>query len=582
MPPLVARQWQVVMGAPATIGTLFRPRRLFTPTVAAVWRSYARQAKPSKSVSRPIVPLNSAIIIPASVPDARPADLIHFIQPVLRKHISKETFCVFLVTPSFAPWLLNDAVFLEKALHQAYSKLWCGSNETEPPPFQIRALCAVVDKLPTGRAFRSAATIGDEVARRMVEPPVAEAGFEGIAYATLPATASVSSTAPVSSDKAAIDFIVNEHTADGNKNSDVLRVPLANTVFQTGTATTMTFSTWKARSTTERLELVTKSSISHHGVRIAGRDRAVDRTVSALSIPLVPLTVPRRVEGCMGNIIRRVTGPEGNALTASSELEEVVPRFFKSRGESAQATTAWALVIPGPMSETMSLRTKKLLATLQTNSEVNHEGNDLWERLWQDDPPAWNTLVPTALAEGARLHRVLSGGGGWGKKAGLLSLDPVPTSDHAHQQSPGEIPSMLEDPQDFASTLTPVVQDGDFVQFFVSPGLGAGAGGSEPNGLAEFLALPKQDIFGWEFGTIPSTVDSLPGGSWQHTNSTSNEVSVFKNTFGALAEGGLMLTQRILAKKGETASAMGATIVDVPFSRFWAVELSDKGGSNRD
>ncbi|KAF1849404.1 uncharacterized protein K460DRAFT_90347 [Cucurbitaria berberidis CBS 394.84] len=580
MPPLVARQWQVLRGAPAAIGTLGRTQRLSGIPCASAWRSYAQQSTPDEKTLGHIVPLNSAILIPASIPNAQPAELIHFIRPVIRKRISKETFCVFLVTPAFAPWLLNDEVFLRKALLQAYSELWKGPSANNRYP-DIHALCAVVDKLPVGRAFKFETTLGDEISRRTTEPPVAETGLEGIAYVTLPATASVSSTAPSSSEKGAIDFVLNEHTAGEQIISDSLRLPLANTIFQTGTPTTMTLTSWKSRGTTERLKLLSKTNVSHHGIRIAGRNQYVDQIIPTLSIPLVPLTVPRRVEGCMGNIIRRIVNSDGESVTASSELEGVVPRFFKSRGEPAQATSAWALVIPGSMAASMSARTTRLLAKVLDKSEKGVDKRDeLWERLWRSDPPCWNMLVSKALAEGARLHRVLSGGGGWGKKAGLLSLDPVPASDALDQLNAHDLPSILSDPEDFASTLTPVIHDGDFIQFFTLPNSKIDVEANyQLDSLEKLTVLPKQNSWGWEFGTIPSTADSMPGGSWQHTTSTSRKVSVFENSFGALAEGGLTLTRRFPGKEGGSSPSVGTTMVDVPFSRFWAVEVADKANS---
>ncbi|CAO2651891.1 Nn.00g001740.m01.CDS01 [Neocucurbitaria sp. VM-36] len=583
MPPLVARQWKVLRGAPAITGLLCRTQQLSRPTFVATRRSCAQQSKPNEKQTRQPVPLNGAILIPASVPDAQPAEVIQSILPVVRERVAKESFCVFLVTPSFAPWLLKDEVFLQKALVRTYGELWKESHKETPMPSQIHALCAVVDKLPAGRAFKSGATVEDELSRRTKQPPVAQPGFEGIAYVTLPVTASVSSNAPSSSEKGAIDFIVSERKADGERLSDVVRLPLANTVFQTGKPTTMMLSSWEPCHTTERLQLISKTDLSYHGIRIAGRDQSIDCIMSSLSIPLIPLTVARRVEGCMGNIIRRIISSEGESVTASSELEKVVPQFFKSRGEPAQATIAWALVLPQALAKTTNARTMRLLANLLTKSEKGENKQvERWERLWRSDPPLWNTLVSTALAEGARLHRVLSGGGGWGKKAGLLSLDPVPISEVKDQPSSDGFPSMFGDPEDFASTLTPVVQDGDFIQFYVLPNSKIDTEAGQVNGLEDLAVLPKNDAWGWELGTIPSTVDSMPGGSWQHTSSASENVSVFRNSFGALAEGGLTLTRRFETKDGESGPSVGTTVVDVPFSRFWAVEVVGKVSSTED
>jgi hypothetical protein len=482
-----------------------------------------------------------------------------------------------LVTPSFAPWLLQDDIFVAKAIRRAYSKAFTGAHGR----LTIQALCAVVDKLPVGTAFQPGASLEDEVARRALAPHVGETGSEGVAFVTLPAAASVSSISPRSSEKGAIDFTFSGPAAGNHAYSDTWRLPLANTVFQTGAPTTMFFSTWHLHCEQKHLEVVKKTDISHHGIAATASSDSSDQLLSALSIPLVPLTFPRKVEGCMGNIIRRVVGSDEKSVTASSELEKVVPQFFKARGEPAQPTTAWALVVPQSKQKMVQQRTMRLLSKRISNKEKGTDVTEvLWERLWQQ-PGAWNRLVPIALAEGARLHRVLSGGGGWGKKAGLLSLDPVPVSE--------EIPIRMEDatsafdgPGDFSTALTPVVQDGDCIQFFISPTPPSQAAAEEHNGLEVLKSLSKERSRGWELGTVPSTVDSIPGGSWQHVGSDPKYVAVFRHTFGALAEGGMTLTRRLRARQKDPFFTVATTTVDVPYSRFWTVELTNQQGSTKD
>ena len=494
------------------------------------------------------------------------------INPVSHANVTTDTFCVFLVTPSFAPWLHDDSFFLYEAVRRAYSKAFTGA----PGRLTIQALCAVVDKLPAGRAFTPAAPFDDEVVRRNSEPPVNDPGYEGIAFATLPAAASISSTSPTSPTKGAIDFVLSGQTTKENIYSDTWRLPLANTVFQTGMPTTMHLSQWGLLPERKFVGLEKKTDISHHGIGLTAAGEPAGQPRSALSIPLLPLTLPRRVEGCMGNIIRRVVGPNQESVTASAELEKVVPQFFKSRGEPSQPTTAWALVIPKSQKLEVARRTKKLLTKRIANNEM---GSDLhaalWERLWQSDPAAWDKLVPWALREGARLHRVLSGGGGWGKKAGLLSLDPVPTSE--------EIPIRMEDatsgfdgPGDFSTALTPVVQDGDAIQFFISPTSSNKADVVEHKEFEKLKSTPKDRTWGCELGTIPSTVDSIPGGSWQHIGSGRQYVAIFNHSFGALAEGGMTLTRRLRVAPGAPLSTLSTTTIDVPYSRFWTVDVTDQ------
>jgi hypothetical protein len=537
-------------------------------------RAYSQQAPPPATPIRTVLPRNSAIIIPSSV-NVHPDRLIDQIPNIPPELVARDRFCVLLVTPSFAPWLVNDDVILARALHRAYGLRQSVGGRTGR--HTIQALCAVVDRLPAGRASTRGATLDDEVAQRSLQPPVGQAGYEGIAFAALPSLCSIPSQSPRSSEMGAIDFTVSGNTSEGGIYTDTLRLPLANTVFQTGTPSTMHLSTWTLLPEQRSLGLENKVDVSHHGVSVIGSDARSGHSLSALSIPLLPLTLPRQVEGCMGNIIRRVAGPDNETVTASSELEKVVPLFFKSRGEPPQPTTAWALVIPKALTQEIKGQTLRDLSKRLTKQEQGQNMHDaLWERLWRSDPTEWNRIVPYALAKGARLHRVLSGGGGWGKKAGLLSLDPVPVSE--------EVPIRMEDatsgfdgPGDFSSALTPVVEDGDTIQFFISPTKSA----AEQDELKTLKATPKNNTWGWELGTVPSTIDSIPGGSWQHTDD-SNYIAVFKHSFGALAENGLTLTRRFQVTPHQPSSTLAMTTIDVPYSRFWSVELAGKESSTED
>jgi hypothetical protein len=479
-----------------------------------------------------------------------------------------------LVTPSFAPWILDDSAFVASAVHRVYSKM-LGASPTEP--FTVQTLCAVVDKLPAGRAISPGAKLEDVLEQRTKKTPSGQTGYEGIAYATFAASASVPSTSPQSSEKGAIDFVLSSQIPEKALSSDIWRLPLANTVFQTGTTSTMHLSTWQLDPDTQRFQLEKKTNITHHGIEMSVPGTGSGQTLSALAIPLLPLTYPRGVEGCMGNIIRRVTGPDGASVTASSELEKVVPEFFKARGEPAQPTTVWALVVPAAERKNTRMRTSRHLRKRVANKEKKQAPEVLmWERLWQSERTTSNALVSKALAEGGRLHRVLSGGGGWGKKAGLLSLDPVPVDD--------EIPIRMEDatsgfegPGDFSSVLTPVVQDGDAIQFFISPPPPV-----EADTIEALQSLPKTRAWGWELGTVPSTVDSIPGGSWQHAESHSTYLAVFKNSFGALTEGGITHTQRRREEPRAPLSILAKTTIDVPYSRFWNVQTASEEGSTGD
>lgn len=546
-----------------------------------------------------IVPVNSATIIPASITAAKPEHFVDQITPIAPSAgFSKHNMVVFLVTPSFAPWLLDQGVFVEKALAKLYKHL-PDSNGTLP---KIFAKAAVVDRLPEAMNIRSDSgrdAMRGEFENRARQPPIAETGYEGVAYVVLPSKADTIAQPKVSGEIGCIDFIAHTHTNTEGKHYDRVRVPLANTVFQTGQPSTLISTKWEWSRDNSRLELQSRTQYKTLSINLSSEvaepgssvnQPSASREAPVLSIPLLPLTVPRQVDGHMGNIIRGIVGPSEAKMTASTELERVVPQYFKARGEPAQATSAWALVIPkgeahAVINDTRQLVLRRIGKSLESLSPEDYEVSEQqgFESLWQQQPPSLNVMVQEALKRGARLHKVLSGGGGWGKKAGLLSLDPVPIGAPVKERpSKDGMTGDYESVDEFSTALKPVVEDGDFIQFFISTASPV----QERDDADAFQHLKKIEettgghAWSWEFGVIPSTVDSIPGGSWQHTANTSQEMAVFRGSFGALTEGGLTLMRgrNIDRSLGVAKEDLHTTTVDVPFSRWSAVRLRPRNG----
>lgn len=475
------------------------------------------------------------------------------------------------MTPSFATWLLDDQDFLQKALRRAYAHLL---DRNETPYARIHALCAVVDKLPESRPIGNIDNLKEENLQRIQYPAVQETGHEGIAYATLRPSASLPTSSSVGPDKAAISFVASEQSDhNGGHFSDSIRLPLANTVFQTGSPTMMTYSTWEKAKGSQDFTLKEKRNISHHGIRMQAENN-IQSTV--LSVPLVPLSKPRQVEASMGNILRRVTGPNGQSITASQELEQHVPKYFSARGEPSQATTVWALVM-GP-EKTLEANPETCFFLQRTQaSEGSNDLQDqseakLWENLWKQDPPSWTPSVPVALKSGARLHRVLSGGGGWGKKAGLLSLDPIPTME---ANSADGLSDFDENGPNLDSALQQVARPGDWIQFFISPSVPV-------KGEAIADSHDGKQVWGLELGTIPSTTDAMPVVPGEAETAGGNKISVFKSTFGALAEEGMVISRSFKLDQGNSFSTIGSSTVDVPFSRFSALNWRTESSPEED
>lgn len=460
-----------------------------------------------------------------------------------------DRLAVFLFTPSFAQWATRSDTFLQSAIDRLYkNQAYC----------TIAALAAVVDKLPVP------CSIPAPQDQHGLE------GFEGVSYSFLANTGQrieapesrISENGSLSFHHKAQPAVTGELLEDDYARSNIIRVPLANTVFQTGRPVTLFSSSWSKDKPSDTPSCKTWTQLSNHTLEIRNQsDDSTTQTVSSMSIPLIPLTFPRKIEAGMGNIVRRIIGSDQKSMTASTELENVVPRYFKARGQSPQAISVWALVTPETIVDSVSRITASVL-----NGEAS-EGwefsNEAWATLWKTGKPIPENLVDSAIAKGARLHRVLSGGGGWGKKAGLLALDPDISYDESFSSPAVEDNTDRFSAMDTWGVVHEFVRPGEFVQFFTLH--------PDPAKFANTLSRKAN----WEFGTISSTMDSIPTSSSQAVSPGTSSVAIYPNYFGALTESALTIVERrtLDSEKAEAWEVVNATKIDVPHTRFCTAEL---------
>ncbi|KAJ2977483.1 hypothetical protein NUW58_g7800 [Xylaria curta] len=285
----------------------------------------------------------------------------------------------------------------------------------EDENFMSAFLATLSKPLGTGQANRSSlhvlsgVTDGLSPYRLSSEP---RSGFSVLCGPTdriLPGLWGKDSFASTSQDSTAcVSFVTNPLV----RNTGALEVivPLANTVFQNGRRSTLHASRWDT-SADGSMTLHTRHPKTTQ--RIAEKGDSVNHTLPI--IPLLPLTPPRRIVAGLGNIVRQVE-VDGSATPASKELEAIIPKIFEERAQrdptsSPRPIGVWCWVIPPHLVEAKKFDNLKLFqaGSSQTETEIAMASMELFSEL---------------LSSGCRLHKILSGGGGWGLKQGLLSLDP--------------------------------------------------------------------------------------------------------------------------------------------------------------
>ena len=335
----------------------------------------------------------------------------------------------------------------------------------------------------------------------------------------------------------------------GNERSYMISLPLAQTLFSTGRTTTMQLTCFAPTSEdNHRLQLVHREELHSAGLRLPFKfpeyNESVALEVSA-HFPLTPLTPPRPISDCLGNVIKTISafpryGPnrsnqtkhlnEPTDQTASRELEEAISAHFTKQNVPPEAVEVYALIIPSKggdfaLRDTVRERYKCARSLIQFSRETTTGFG----------PVTIDQGIRDLIIQGkARLCKVLSGGGGWGEKKGLLSLDPdsyaspgptrgrkVTKSDKDH--------GGLDWPKDENTMgmegLKPVVKIGESVMFFLASSksryLPARSANSRTGAIVSQLrfAEPWNAMYSPNemrtdhhtvLGTVPSVMDAVP------------------------------------------------------------------------
>ncbi|CAD0088512.1 unnamed protein product [Aureobasidium vineae] len=504
---------------------------------------------------------------------------------------------LLLVTPSYAASLRKQSHVIQQALTRIFpikeldksTRSTLGGDSREA----VRLVAAVVDRLPKPSDL-SASAVGDT-------------GSEGIALRLIanenpiwkPELAVGDVRQPILSDNKFrfLSFHLND-TSTPPHMLPIVQLPLANTIFHNGLSSTLIWRKYAVQQGGKGLLQIDEQVCDSHRVKLPQQPGQTENNTFALSVPLVPLTSARSVVACMGNIIRRLSansglGPQDDtkeAILASHELEQSVTSYHETRGLSPRAVSVWALVIPE----------KTFTGGLSMAAKVLGDRNlpELWKTGSDHDSDPSQPNLLTLLQHGARLHKVLSGGGGWGKKAGLLSLDP----DSGYGQHPAweEIAPAQQTEPEYIQGLSPVPTDlhrawgfepqelpsivnkGDYIQFYISPSASSEETPAQSETNTNASHYTTSNVKTVEFGSIPSTVDDMPSSNASPAAAQS-VVQTYPNHFGALSETGIAMFFGLQSDKESSSNTHNATDaatkVDVPFGRFRSRSQSSTASS---
>lgn len=460
---------------------------------------------------------------------------------------------MLLVTPAHIRLLDGDSAFIPSLFQTAVEKA--------KPWQEFDLLAAVVDRIPQTSSTSSYRSRGSHAADAEASPDIrAEDGSEGISVAILDSRAAAPdlwSIKDISNERETMTIQqrctlsfslppspgmrtqIFDKSASQPLVERMLQLPVANTVFQNGRTSTLFAQKWvvsfRAEFTSEHMSSE-KTWLPHQTVHMdtifadEGRRLQLD---TLLHSRLLPITPARTVTAAVGNIVRKISGGDASAesLPASEELERAISTAIEQGQVLAQHPGVWALVRP------------QRYAALDRPAQFQSNIRDMTEY---------------AVLSGARLHKVLSGGGGWGEKHGLLALDPDSDYSRHHHASGPSFGNEQDIRAENYGALGEVAKLGDILTFYVysSPSdanradLYAPAFWSSSRGVTATL----------NFGSLPSTMDAMD--TTKVEDDSEPGLVVEENTFGMLSEEGMSLEVNRLTYC--TAPSLTNTTVFIP------------------
>jgi hypothetical protein len=421
---------------------------------------------------------------------------------------------VILATPSFTHLLDKDNDFLAKAVHElAFGGASRTTTGSAPASFNIRTRSAIVDRLPLDTGLN-------------LRPQNSSRGNEGISVLALGEELRSLRAEHIvpgpSSPNAHVRFVF-QHFDRGRR---VIALPVANTMFRNGRESTSYEDIWQVGTALKNgtyFQRKSRAPLKSFEVAVSPAD-----AWPFIGIPMLPLTRPCEIGSSIGNVLRELKRSDtGKLFPASTDLEVAVPQFLNSPWLTETAKNGFSVFA--------LITCKDFYATASEEVRTGVR------------PPGRRALLDGLVDGRARLHRVTGGGGGWGNKKGLLSLEPgVDVFADNHDLLPPLPPEGGNYDFRSASALT---STGDNVQFVaVFPGQ---QGPVEVEQLWNaFLEKETGMINSWQtrYGTsYPRVVLGTSPPDEENSSAATNSLSPGKkfifaaNHFGMLSEGGACL-----------------------------------------
>ncbi|RKF55359.1 putative v-type c subunit family protein [Erysiphe neolycopersici] len=449
-----------------------------------------------------------------NVEDSR-REIIKFFKPYLqslKKGNGKDNRAqslVVLATPNHIAWLEN------KNIREFISQLFLGHASKSPRTIEV--ICACVDGLaPNSEEINCGqlATISEGISVFM---STSTNQFSD----SLPTIQTSSSL--LSSRKAGIDdecSLSFQHGLDINtKSSYQTTIPLANTIFTNGRRSTLIFSKWQ----------ITENGINQFEGPILPLNILIDiPTVMkklSLQISAKSLTEPRLIENGFGNIVRKLKAEGQNSFPASHELEKVIAEAHRKNALHSN-NGIWALVIPHSMLRKEKTTNIPLDINLSSEQELD------------------NSYLESLVKNGAKIFRVLSGGGGWGAKEGLLALDPIISFGNTNEHQVEQIVDEISIRENREIILGNMAQEGALIQFLQTadrPKI------SLPSPRNEFQK--SEFVFGCQIADSGKSIITDSSGT-----------ALISGLFGCISETGVFFQ----------SPNIGSTKIDMPYSYIYS------------